>query len=326
MTLTRALAEHTAQVEAHLGRHASCDQEPFTALNTAFMQDGAFIYLPRNAIVEGPIHLLFFSTGREEPTVAHPRVLVVAEPGSQAQIIESYAGLAEALYFTNAVTEIAAGEGAVIDHYKIQRESRQAFHVSDLRVREARDVRFRSTCFTLGGRLVRNHAHTALHGEGIDSTLNGLYLTDGRQHVDNHTLIEHLQPRCASHEYYKGILGGGSTGVFRGQILVHQAAQKTDAYQANRNLLLSDEADIDTKPQLEIHADDVKCSHGSTVGQLDQDAIFYLRSRGIDAEEATRILTRAFAGEIVARVRIEAVREQLDRLVSDRLAGTARSR
>lgn len=319
-SLAQVLEEQPAEVGAHLARCADSERESFTALNTAFVRDGAFIHLPRNAVVEQPIHLLFVSTRRREPTVSHPRVLLVAESGSQVTLVESYVGLQEAQYFTNAVTEIVAGEGAIVDHYKIQRESAEAFHVSDLRVRQGRDVQFRSTCFTLGGRLTRNHAHTALEGEGIDSTLNGLYLVSGRQHVDNHTLIEHIQPNCSSHEYYKGILDGRSTGVFRGQILVHQAAQKTDAYQANRNLLLCDDADINSQPQLEIYADDVKCSHGSTVGQLDPDAIFYLRSRGIGQAEAARVLTRAFAGELVERVRVDAVREQLDRLVTHQLA------
>ena len=321
-SLAQALEEQPAEVGAHLSRYADGEQEPFTALNTAFVRDGAFIRIPRNAVVEHPIHLLFVSTRRSEPTISHPRVLCVAESGSQVTLIESYAGLEEAQYFTNAVTEIVADQGAVVDHYKIQRESAEAFHISDLHVRQGRDVQFRSTCFTLGGRLTRNHAHTALDGEGIDSTLNGLYLVDDQQHVDNHTLIEHIQPNCSSHEYYKGILDGRSTGVFRGQILVHQAAQKTDAYQANRNLLLCDDADINTKPQLEIYADDVKCSHGSTVGQLDPDAIFYLRSRGIGQADAVQILTRAFAGELVGRVRVDAVRQQLDRLVSNRLTRT----
>ena len=318
-SLAAAFEEIPELVKPHLGRYASCEQEAFTALNTAFLSDGAFVHLPRGKVVEQPIHLLFLSTGREEPSVSYPRILVVAEEGSQVTIVESYAGIGDSLYLTNAVTEIVAGENAVVDHYRIQRESDLAFHLSDLSVHQARDVSFRSTCITLGGRLTRNHVHTVLRGEGIDSTLNGLYLVDGDQHVDNHTLIEHTRPNCASHEFYKGILDGQSTGVFRGQILVHQAAQKTNAYQSNQNLLLSGEADINTKPQLEIYADDVRCSHGATVGQLDPDAIFYLRSRGIGVEESARLLTHAFAGEIVDRVKIDSVRQQLDKLVTARL-------
>ena len=317
--LITGLAEHSELVEPHLGHHASCDAEPFTALNTAFVQDGAFIHLPRGKVLELPIHLLFFATEREKPALTQPRVLIVAEENSQVTVVESYAGAPGARYLTNAVTEIVAGPSAVVDHYRIQRESDAAFHVSDLRVRQARDVQFRSTCITLSGLLTRNHVHTALDGEGIDSTLNGLYLVEGEQHVDNHTLIEHLQPHCASHEFYKGILDGKSTGVFRGQILVHQAAQQTDAYQQNQNLLLSEEAAINTKPQLEIYADDVKCSHGATIGQLDPDAVFYLRSRGIGVEESARLLTHAFAGAVVERIRIDAVRQRLDHLVTQRL-------
>ena len=310
-------------MEPHLGHHASCDAEPFTALNTAFVQDGAFVHLSRGKALELPIHLLFFATEREKPSLVQPRILVVAEENSQVTVVETYAGAAGACYLTNGVTEIVAGQSAVVDHYRIQRESDDAFHVSDLRVRQSRDVQFRSTCITLNGRLTRNHVHTALDGEGIDSTLNGLYLVEGEQHVDNHTLIEHLQPHCASHEFYKGILDGKSTGVFRGQILVHQAAQQTDAYQQNQNLLLSEEADINTKPQLEIYADDVKCSHGATIGQLDPDAVFYLRSRGIGIEESARLLTHAFAGAVVERIRVDAIRAQLDQLVTRRLLKAA---
>jgi len=324
-SLAAALAKTPELVQAHLGRHASFAQEAFTALNTAFMRNGAFIYLPRGAVVEAPIHLLFAATASDQPVVSYPRTLIVAEEGTQASLIESYAGLGEPLYLTNAVTEVVVGKNAVLDHYRIQRDSREAFHVSATHVHESGNCNFRSTSVTLGGRLTRNHVHTALRGEGIDSTLNGLYVVDGQQHVDNHTLVEHARPHCSSHESYKGILGDHSTGVFRGQILVHQAAPQTDAYQANQNLLLSEDADINTKPQLEIYADDVKCSHGATVGQLDADAVFYLRSRGIGAGQAAQLLIHAFAGEILDRVRIDPVREQLEQLVTRRLARAGRS-
>jgi Fe-S cluster assembly protein SufD len=250
-------------------------------------------------------------------------VLIIAEANAEASLVESYAGLGTETYLTNAISEISVGENAALDHYRVQREAPAAFHISATHVREERAAQFRSTSITLGGRLTRNHVHTALVGEGIDSTLNGLYVEDGTQHVDNHTLIEHAQPNCQSHEFYKGILGGKATGVFRGKIHVHQAAQKTDAYQTNQNLLLSDSARIDTKPQLEIYADDVKCSHGATIGQLDQDAIFYLRSRGIGHREAVRVLTRAFAGEVLDRVRVDPLRDALDDLVTQRLDQTA---
>ena len=269
------------------------------------------------------MHLLFLSTVTCPNTVSHPRVLIVAEAHAEATLIESYAGLGTEVYLTNGVSEIFVGENAALDHYRVQREAPAAFHISATHVREERAAQFRSTSITLGGRLTRNHVHTALVGEGVDSTLNGLYVEDGNQHVDNHTLIEHAQPHCQSHEFYKGILGGEARGVFRGKIYVHQAAQKTDAYQTNQNLLLSQTARIDTKPQLEIYADDVKCSHGATIGQLDQDAIFYLRSRGIGHREAVRVLTRAFAGEVLNRVRVDALRDELDHLVTHRLERAA---
>ena len=305
-------------VTATLGQAATTEGQAFTALNTAFLQDGAVVYVP-HGVVKQPIHLLFVSTGQRANVVSHPRVLVVVEPDAQATIVESYVGLGSEPYLTNSVSEFFLGPNAVLDHYRVQRESTAAFHIAATHVHEERAAQFRSTAITLGGRLTRHHVHTTLAGEGVDSTLNGLYIEDGTQHVDNHTLIEHAQPNCQSHEFYKGILGGRATGVFRGKIHVHQAAQKTDAYQANQNLLLSETAQINTKPQLEIYADDVKCSHGATIGQLDEDALFYLRSRGIGHQEAVRVLTRAFAGEVLDRVRVPALKDQLDRLVDHRL-------
>jgi Fe-S cluster assembly protein SufD len=320
-SLAAALVEDADLVRAHLTRHAEYSQEPFTALNTAFLDDGAFVRVARNTQAVAPIQLLFISTSHAAPTVSYPRLLLLAEDNARVSLVESHVGLTDAPYLTNVVAEMFLGPGAHVDHYRIQRDGDAAFHISDLRVVEERDATFCSTCFTLSGRLTRNHVHTLLRGEGIDSSLNGLYLTDGSQHVDNHTLIEHCAPHCRSSEYYKGIMDGQSTGVFCGQILVHRKAQKTDAYQANRNLLLSDQANINTKPQLEIYADDVKCSHGATIGQLDQDAIFYLRSRGIGERRARRLLTRAFADEIVDRVHIEPVQQQLKGLVTGRLSG-----
>ncbi len=318
-SLGEAIASNGDLFLNSLGQAATTEDEAFTALNTAFLQDGAVVYLPRGTIVEQPIHLLFVSTGRRANVVSHPRVLVVAEANAQATLVESYVGLEAEPYLTNSVSEFFVGPNAVLDHYRVQRESAAAFHVAATHVREERAAQFRSTSITLGGHLTRHHVHTVLEGEGVDSTLNGLYIEDGAQHVDNHTLIEHAEPHCQSHEFYKGILGGRATGVFRGKIHVHQAAQKTDAYQANQNLLLSETAQISTKPQLEIYADDVKCSHGATIGQLDEDALFYLRSRGIGHREAVRVLTRAFAGEVLNRVRVPTLKDQLDRLVDRRL-------
>ena len=306
-------------IVAALGRAASTEGEAFTALNTAFWQDGAIVHITSGVVVEQPIHLLFVSTGQRANVVSHPRVLVVAGPNSQATVVESYVGLGAEPYLTNSVSELFLGHDAVLDHYRVQRESAAAFHIAATHVYEERASQFRSTSINLGGRLTRHHVHTALAGEGVDSTLNGLYIADGGQHVDNHTLIEHAEPNCQSHEFYKGILGGRATGVFRGKIHVHQAAQKTDAYQANQNLLLSATAQINTKPQLEIYADDVKCSHGATIGQLDADALFYLRSRGMGHREAVRVLTRAFAGEVLDRVRIPVLKDSLNQLVDRRL-------
>ena len=325
-SLSTALVEAADLINRYIGQQANTKNEAFNALNTAFLHDGALIHLRPQTVLTQPVHLLFVSTGQEVKAVSHPRILIVAEANSEASLVESHVGLGYETYFTNAVSEIYLGENASIDHYRVQRESNAAFHISATYVREERAARFRSTSITLGGQLTRNHVHTALVGEGVDSTLNGLYVENDDQHVDNHTLIEHAAPHCRSHEFYKGILAGEATGVFRGKIHVHQAAQKTDAYQANQNLLLSESARIDTKPQLEIYADDVKCSHGATIGQLDPDAIFYLRSRGIGRHKAAQVLTRAFAGEVLDRIRIDSLRNSLDALVThylDQNAGIA---
>jgi Fe-S cluster assembly protein SufD len=300
-----------------LGSVVADAEDAFSALNSAFLSDGALVKVGAGIELDKPVQLLFVANRAR--AVANPRVLVQVEKNARATVIESYVSLTSEAHWTNSVAEISVGENAHIDHYRIQDENAAAYHIAALHVREQRASNFRSTCITLGGQLTRNHVHTQLVGEGIDSTLNGLYMTEGKQHVDNHTLIEHTQPHCQSHEFYKGVLADDSTAVFRGQILVHQAAQKTDAYQANRNLLLSSRAEINTKPQLEIYADDVKCSHGATIGQLDEDAIFYLRSRGIGRENARRVLTRAFAGEVVERVQVEALRQELEELVGRRL-------
>lgn len=292
-------------------------KDAFVELNTAFLRDGVHVHIGKGVRVDVPIEVLFIATSPN--VVAHPRLWVRVEEGAQVTLVERYVSASEDAHLTNSLAEFSVGENAHLDHYRVQDENREAFHIANLHVREERHSVFRSTCLTLGGGLTRNHVHTHLVGEGVDSTLNGLYLVEDRQHVDNHTLIEHAQPHCQSHEFYKGILADDSTGVFRGQILVHQAAQKTDAYQANRNLLLSDRAEINTKPQLEIYADDVRCSHGATIGQLDEDAIFYLRSRGIGRAAARQVLTRAFAGEVVERIRLEPLRLELENYVGERL-------
>ena len=318
-TLSAAMEDNPALIEAHLGRYAKFTTQAFVALNTAALEDGAFVHLSRSAAVDAPIHLLFLSTPHGGPTISHPRTLVIAEENAQATLVESYSGTPDAVYFTNAVTEVVAAENAVIDHYKVQRESVKAYHVATMQLHLARSANFSSHSVGLGGLLVRNDANAYLGGEGIECTLNGVYLGNDRQLIDNHTEIDHAMPHCNSHEIYKGILDGHSRGVFNGKIFVREDAQKTDAKQTNQTLLLSPTAQIDTKPQLEIFADDVKCTHGATIGQLSDEALFYLRARGIPKDNARALLTYAFASDIVSRIKVDAIRAQLDQvLLADR--------
>jgi Fe-S cluster assembly protein SufD len=311
-SLAQALAKSPSLVEPYLGRHAQIEEQPFTALNTAFIDDGAFVSIPQGKVVSGPIHLVYVSTAKGQPTVSHPRSLFVLGANSQATIVETFLGTQEDVYFTNAVTEVVLAEGAMLDHYKVQRESLKAFHVATMQAHQERSSTLSSHSVVLGGGLVRNDVNAVLDAEGCECTLNGLYLAAGRQHVDNHTRIDHARPRCASHELYKGILDGKAHGVFNGKIYVHQDAQKTDAKQTNKTLLLSDEAVINSKPQLEIFADDVKCTHGATIGQLAEESIFYLRSRGIGRNEARSLLTYAFANDIIGRIKVESIRAGLE--------------
>lgn len=315
-TLSDALASDPDIVLKHLSQHA--DGTAFAALNTAFIRDGAFVRIPKNTVAEKPIHLLFVSTAQDIPTASHPRALIVAEPGSQATLIETYAGL-DGAYLTNAVTEIVAGDNTVIDHYKLELESPNGLHLSHARTVQGRSANTTSHAFSLGGAFVRNDISAHLQGEGGEATINGLYVLENNQILDNYTLLEHAEPHCPSHELYKGILGGQARSVFRGKIHVHQKAQKTDAYQQNQNILLSDDARVNTKPQLEIYADDVKCSHGATIGQLDDTALFYLQARGIGKNEARHMLLKAFADDIVERVKPEALRTRINDLVNTKL-------
>jgi Fe-S cluster assembly protein SufD len=311
-SLANAVQRDDDILHAHLSRYVRYQEHSFVALNTAFIEDGALVLIPKGAVVEEPIYLIFVSTGQYGPVVSHPRNLIVAGEGSQARIVEIHIGAGSGAYFANAVTEIFGGEGASIDHYLLQREGNAGFHIGTLEAQLSRQCNLSANSITLAGSLVRNDVHVVLNGEGSECSLNGLYLVDGKQHVDNHTEIEHCMPRAKSQELYKGILSGSARGVFNGKILVHKDAQKSDARQTNKNLVLSENAVINTKPQLEIHADDVKCSHGSTVGQLDRDSLFYLRSRGIDSAEAQSLLCYAFASEVVNRVKIAPMRAQLD--------------
>jgi len=310
-SLAAALSAHRSRVEPHLARYASFQDHAFVALNTACMQDGAFISIPPGTSIEAPIHLLFVSTAPGQATVSYPRNLIVVDRGGQATLVESYVGGAPEVYLTNAVTEIVAGEDAVIDHYRLQQESTAAFHMALLQVHQERSSTVTSHAIALGGALVRNEVNAVLDGAGSACTLNGLFMAAGQQHVDNQTRIDHVKPYCTSRELYKGVLDGKGRGVFNGTIYVHKAAQKTNARQTNKNLLLSPDAWIDTKPQLEIYNNDVQCGHGSTIGRLDEEALFYLRTRGIGLEEARSLLTYAFASEMLSQITIEPMRDAL---------------
>ena len=320
MGLAQAIAAGDETVSRHLGRHAPIEGSGFTALNTAFIRDGAFVHVPAGVELAAPVHVIFVATGETEGTVTHPRNLVVIERGARASVVESYVTVAPGRrYFTNAVTEVFSGEGAWTEHTRIQRESEAAYHVGLTHVDQARESHYRSFTLAMGGAIARHNLHVRLNAPNIETLMYGLYLTRGDQVVDNHTAIYHDHPNCNSWEVYKGVMDGRSRAVFNGKVLVRPEAQKTDAKQTNRNLLLSDGARVDTKPQLEIFADDVKCTHGATVGRLDDVALFYLRSRGIPETTARTLLTYAFAAEVVEEVALEPVRLELERLVRERL-------
>jgi len=321
-SLAQELRADATWLQTHLTRHAPVDGSPFTALNTAFLGEGGVVQVGVGVELAAPVHLLYVTTSEAAGTVAHPRNLIVVERGARASIIESYVTLAPGRsYWTNPVTEVAVGAGAWVEHTRIQRESESAYHVGLTHVDQQRDSHYRSFSLAMGGALARHNLHVRLNDENVESLMYGLYLTRGDQVVDNHTAIYHDQPNCRSWEVYKGILDGRSRAVFNGKVFVRPEAQKTDAKQTNRNLLLSDAARVNTKPQLEIFADDVKCTHGATVGRLDELARFYARSRGIPAAEADRLLTYAFAAEVVDEVALAPVRQELDRLVRARLGG-----
>jgi Fe-S cluster assembly protein SufD len=316
-TMGSAMNASSQLLELHLGHYAGTTGQAFSALNTAFMTDGAVIHVKNRGAEQRPIHLLFIAT--REDVISHPRILIVAEAGSRTRVIESYGCLFDGCYFTNALTEIALMEDARVDHYKLQKESTKAFHVATLQVHQDRDSRFASHSLSFGGRLVRNDINVVLDAEGAACTLNGLFMVGGRQHVDYHTRVDHAKANGRSEEVYKGILDGRARGVFNGRVKVHPDAQKTDARQSNHNLLLSRNAEIDTKPELEIYADDVKCSHGATVGQLDEQSLFYLRSRGIGEIQARGLLTYGFARDILDRVDLAPLRDKLGKELLHRM-------
>jgi Fe-S cluster assembly protein SufD len=325
LSLREALSTHADQVRAHIARLAPPDAaDPFRTLSLALLADGAFVELSPGVAPTAPVHLVFYSTGdAARPAATHPRTLVLAGRGSHATVIETYAGAEGGLYFTNAVTEIVVGEGARVDHFKLQREAEGAFHVSTLAVELERDATFSDHNVCVGGALVRQHVEARFAGTGGDCALFGLSIGDGTQHHDTHTVVDHAVPHCTSRELYKGVLGGRSRGVFHGKIVVREDAQKTNAHQSNRNLLLSRHALVNSTPALEIHADDVKCKHGSTTGQLDPLALFYLRSRGIGEQDAKSLLTYAFASDLVSRITVQPVRVALEAFLHHRLPASA---
>ncbi len=318
-----AETEKAGPLEAHLARYASFEDRAFVALNTAFFEDGALVEVAPKTVLEKPVYLLFITTegGEPEPVVTHPRNLILVGHSAQVSLVEAHFSLGvEDTYLTNAVTEIVVGENGIVEYVKAEAESDRAFHISAITSNQDRSSRVSTFALQFGGALVRDEIRTVLDGEGAESHLYGLYVISGDEHADNHTTIDHAKPHCSSREVYKGVLDGRAMGVFNGKIIVRQDAQKTDSKQSNKNLLLSNEAVINTKPQLEIYADDVKCTHGATIGQIDEESLFYLRSRGIGLEDARNLLVQAFANDVIEKIRFQPLRECLYRISLDRLA------
>ncbi|MFN3138217.1 MAG: Fe-S cluster assembly protein SufD [Allomuricauda sp.] len=305
-------------IEVYFNKAASKD-ESLTSLNTAFCKEGAYIYIPKNKMPKKPIQILHLATGKEPALMLQPRNLIVAEDNAEVQIIERHQSLTGNEVFTNSVTEIFAGKDAIIDYYKVQNDEPTASLVDNTYISQKDSSVVRVHTFSLGGKLIRNNLNFYQNGERIDSTLKGVTILGDKQHVDHHTLVHHAQPNCESHQDYKGIFGDSSTGVFNGKIIVDKIAQKTDAFQQNNNILLSDKSTINSKPQLEIFADDVKCSHGCTIGQLDEEALFYLRSRGIPKKEAKALLMYAFANNVLESVRIPELKARINKIIADKL-------
>ncbi len=321
--LQRALADvrYEKILREQLARGADYNQSGFAALNTAFLGSGALLQIPQGVQVEAPLHVLFLSDGQEaSPAASFPRLLIVCERDSAATVIESYAATVEdAVYLTNAVVEVVLADNARLEHYKVQNESPRAFHIATTTAELGRSSSFNTTTITLGAQLSRHDIRVLLDSEGAECSVDGLYIVGTGQHADTHSLIDHRQPHCTSHQLYKGILDGKSRAVFNGKVFVREGAQQTDARQTNRNLLLSNEARVDTKPQLEIFADDVKCAHGATVGQLEDEELFYLASRGLHPDIARNLLTYGFAEEVIERIKVESIKAQLDEAVLNRL-------
>ena len=305
-------ARYNKIARAYLARNAGYHNNGLAALNTAFLQSGLFLLIPKNTKVEKPIQVTFLTDGE---TASFPRLLVVAEEHSSATLIESFVSTGEQQYFTNAVAEIIVKEGARLEHYRVQRESEKAFHTSLTSAELGRHGSYDTTSINLGGRLSRHDISVVMDNEGAECWVDGLYLAGSDQHTDTHSVIDHQQPHCNSHQLYKGILDGNARAVFNGKIFVREGAQKTDAMQTNKNLLLSPQARVDTKPQLEIYADDVKCAHGAAVGQIDEEELFYLQARGINPELGRSLLTYGFAEEVIEKIKIGSIKQQLDQIV-----------
>ncbi len=317
-SIAAAIENHSVIVEKHFSKYADYKDQIFTALSTAYTNDGAFIYIPDGKIIEEPIHILYVNTSQNEKILSQPRNLFVAGKNSQATIIEHYTSVDDGIYFTNTVTEIFADENAVLDHIKLQDESRNAFHIARMEVDQERNSNFSSNMISFGGDISRNDFTTRFNNTGGECLLNGLFMIDGNQLFDVHTMIDHAKPYCNSHEHYKGILDGKSRGVFNGKVMVRPDAQKTNAFQENNNVILSDNALVNTKPQLEIFADDVKCSHGATIGQIEDEALFYLKARGIGDKTARGMLIHAFASDVVNSIKVEAIKTYLEEILTNK--------
>ncbi len=313
-SIAETLATNPATLEGHLTRYADIESHATTALNTALFVDGAVISVPAKVRVEEPVHVIWLSSG-EANRATHPRTLILAGRESDVKVIESFIALRDGSYWTNAVTEIVAEEAARVEHFKAQQESLEAFHTGTIEMLEERNGFVSTISLSFGGAMTRNDFRIKLNDENSECALDGLYVVSGKQHVDHHTVIDHAMPHCNSHQLYKGVLGGESRGVFNGKIIVRKDAQKTDAIQNNKNLLLSKKAEIDTKPQLEIDANDVRCTHGATIGQLDADAVFYLQSRGIGKDQARSLLTYAFAADLLERISVEPLKNHFEEML-----------
>src|SRR6266496_1122640 len=306
-------------VREYLARNAGYVDNGFTALNTAFLKSGVFILIPKNTKLDAPLQITFLSDPQQPNGASFPRALIVSEENSSATVVESYVSTGEERYFTNAVVEIILKEGARLEHYRLQRESNRAFHVATTAADLGPKSSYDATSVNLGGELARHDIEVVMDHEGAECWVDGLYVVGTGQHSDTHSVIDHKQPHCTSHQLYKGILDGTSRAVFNGKVFVRPGAQKTDALQTNKNLLLSNEARVDTKPQLEIFADDVKCAHGAAVGQIDEDELFYLETRGLNPDLARNVLTYGFAEEVIGKIKIDSIRAQLDEAVLNRL-------